>query len=174
MLLAFIASNDITTSLTAKNVYDVYKRKYTTIVTIESRLKNYALPVAIRIKNATAVEISSHRVQLDSQHYRFPPVLKESSCSFCQVENCMKTDCINLETVIQCINATISSMPELSCDINRIIKELDLIHDWMNCTRLTQGCGLPHQSKDDNYINAKDTVQFLEVLLNKYSALLYV
>lgn len=85
----------------------------------------------------------------------------------------MKTDCINLETVIQCINDTKMSMPELSCDINTLVKELDLIHDWMNCEHRAQGCELPiYHSKDDNYINAKNTVQFLELTLKKYQELL--
>ncbi|XP_071166123.1 uncharacterized protein [Mytilus edulis] len=129
-------------------------------------------PAAESLKIKTGLVISpSLKPILDGQppFSGFPAILSNGNCTDCNhISNCFNYDCVLLEKLMRFMNRFMST--EYRTDIGRITIELNVIREQMGCDAVH--VTMPEytcQNKEMDYMIAKDTVQFIGSLSQRYS-----
>ncbi|CAG2248676.1 unnamed protein product [Mytilus edulis] len=99
----------------------------------------------------------------------FPSMSASGNCSFCnQISDCFNNDCEPLEILMRFVNSEMSS--DYTTEIVKLTADLSVVREQMGC----EAIHIPppvdiFQEKDTDYRIAKDTVEFLDILEQRYS-----
>ncbi|CAC5390168.1 unnamed protein product [Mytilus coruscus] len=99
----------------------------------------------------------------------FPSISTSGNCSVCnQISDCFINDCAPLEILMRFVHSEMSS--QYTTEIMDLTADLSVIRELMGCVaiHITSPVDI-FQEKDTDYRVAKDTVEFIETLEQRYA-----
>ncbi|CAC5390167.1 unnamed protein product [Mytilus coruscus] len=99
----------------------------------------------------------------------FPGISTSGNCSFCnQISGCFNNDCEPLEILMSFVHSKMSS--HYTTDIMNLTADLSVVREQMGCVAIhvTPPVDI-FQEKDTDYRVAKDTVEFIDTMEQRYA-----
>ncbi|VDI73357.1 Hypothetical predicted protein [Mytilus galloprovincialis] len=99
----------------------------------------------------------------------FPILSASGNCSFCnQISDCFNNDCEPLEILMRFVHSEVSSV--YTTEIVTLTEDLSVVREQMGCEAIHICPPVDIvQEKDTGYRIAKDTVEFIDTLEQRYS-----
>ncbi|CAG2204876.1 unnamed protein product [Mytilus edulis] len=99
----------------------------------------------------------------------FPIISVSGNCSFCnQIRDCFNNDCEPLEILMRFIHSEVSS--DYTTEIVKLTEDLSVVREQMGCEAIHISPPVDiFQENDADYRIAKDTVEFIDTLEQRYS-----